>query len=112
MRGTIGIALGRRNVGRKGMIVMTRTIFAGLFVAAVVASPWAAWAQKTTQMQEPNLNNPQAQANQARQKPNAHRVNRGPGAGSVRAIPTPTLPGQEMSKIPQSPGVPHSDAIR
>ena len=91
---------------------MTKTLLAALFMAALVTAPSSSWAQRTTQMREPNLNNPQAQSNEARQKPEAHRVRRGPGAGSARSIPTPTLPGQEMSKIPQAPGVPHSDVIR
>ena len=47
-----------------------------------------------------NLNNPQAQANMAGQPSNARAV---PSAGDATAIPTPTLPGSKMSKIPQPP---------
>ncbi len=45
-----------------------------------------------------NLNNPQAEANQAGQPGNARTT---PGSDSATQIPTPTLPGSTMKTIPQ-----------
>lgn len=79
-------------------------------VMFLIAVPTVAFAQPPMTM--PNLNNPQAQANQRRQPPEAHTVKRGADAGSARSIPTPVLPGQSMSAVPQPPKPSRSDAIR
>ncbi len=97
---------------------MLKCLFVGL---VLVAAPATVFAQSTksagetagsntgtsagstsaaTSLPSKNLNNPQAQANMAGQPANAHAV---PGAGDAAAVPTPTLPGQSMSKIPQPP---------
>ena len=46
-----------------------------------------------------NLNNPQAQANQAGQPGNARTT---PNSDGATQIPTPTLPGSGMKTVPQT----------
>lgn len=80
-------------------------------LAALLFAPSLARAQAATSMRAPNQVDPQVQANERRQPPNAHRVEQGPGLGQANAIPTPTL-NTPMTKVPNPPGVPHSDPIR
>ena len=57
-----------------------------------------------------NLNNPQAQANQAGQPANAHSV---PSDGDAERIPTPTINGKTMSsRVPQPAKPPTSHIIK
>lgn len=88
-----------------------------VLAALLFAAPATAFAQSNTSTGSTsaarpapsgNLNNPQAQANQAGQPANARSL---PSSGDATAVPTPTLPGG-WSQVPQQPEPPQSSAIR
>ena len=67
-------------------------------------------SSSATSMPSGNLNNPQAQANQAGQPALAHSV---PSSGDATRIPTPVVNGQTMShRIPQPQKPPSSHIVK
>ena len=89
-----------------------------LLAAVLAAAPVVAFAQAntspgSTSAARPgltgNMNNPQEQANMGGQPSIAHTV---PGGGDANAVPTPTLGGSGMSKVPQPQKPPVSGIVR
>ena len=91
---------------------MDKSLLAALLIAAAPSLALAQAATGGSQTQPiPNQANPQAQANENLQPPNAHRVEQGPGLGQADRMPTPEL-NQPMTKMADPPGVPHSKPTR